>query len=272
MLRLFSDASSGLLFSSFVCSSASCAALAVLRVRAKNDDPLMEFWLFSHVRLCARGAKTRQAKRRQHVQKLTRPRLHKSVFLMHFRPSHGSATQISPRCPKKSPKSCPRGRLGPPPRAKNDPGAAQHRPGSPPGAPQECPGSVSRCHLQPKRAPRAFQSLLQAAQEGISAPSRHHFDQFWSRLGILVQLFFYHCRWRLVLACVSVLLLAFCSLLLLALLLVRFIRFSCSLLFGAPSSAKKDSETTSERARAYAAQVPRLGSAGLPKGLQYTNR
>ena len=80
VLRLFSDASSGLLFSSFVCSSASCAALAVLRVSAKNDDPLMEFWLFSHVRLCARGAKTRQAKRRQHVQKLTRPRLHKSVF------------------------------------------------------------------------------------------------------------------------------------------------------------------------------------------------
>ena len=80
VLRLFSDASSGLLFSSFVCSSASCAALAVLRVSAKNDDPLMEFWFFPHVRLCARGAKTRQAKRRQHVQKLTRPRLHKSVF------------------------------------------------------------------------------------------------------------------------------------------------------------------------------------------------
>ena len=192
-------------------------------------------------------------------------------FLMHFRPSHGSATQISTRCPKKSAKTCPGGRLGPPQRAKNDPGAAQHRPGSPPGAPQECPGSVSRCHLQPKRAPRAFQSLLQAAREGISAPFRHHFDQFWSRLGILFQLFFYHCRWRLVLACVSVLLLAFCSLLLLALLLVRFIRFSCSLLFGAPSSAKKDSETTSERAREYAAQVPRLGSAGLPKGLQLCN-
>ena len=80
VLRLFSDASSGLLFSSFVSSSASCAALAVLRVSAKNDDPLMEFWLFSHVRLCARGAKTRQAKRRQHVQKTTRPRLQKSVF------------------------------------------------------------------------------------------------------------------------------------------------------------------------------------------------
>ena len=46
VLRLFSDASSGLLFSSFVSSSASCAALAVLRVSAKNDDPLMEFWLF----------------------------------------------------------------------------------------------------------------------------------------------------------------------------------------------------------------------------------
>ena len=80
VLRLFSDASSGLLFSSFVCSSASCAALAVLRVSAKNDDPLMEFWFFSNVRLCARGAKTRQAKRRQHVQKVTRPRLQKSVF------------------------------------------------------------------------------------------------------------------------------------------------------------------------------------------------
>ena len=192
----------------------------------------------------------------------------KERFLMHFLPSHGSATQISTRCPKMSAKSYPGGRLGPPQRAENDPGAAQHRPGSPPGAPQECPGSVSRCHLQPKRAPRAFQSLLQAAREGISAPFRHHFDQFWSRLGILFQLFFYHCRWRLVLACVSVLLLAFCSLLLLALLLVRFIRFSCSLLFGAPSSAKKDSETTSERAREYAAQVPRLGSAGLPKGIQ----
>ena len=46
VLRLFSDASSGLLFSSVVSSSASCAALAVLRVSAKNDDPLMEFWLF----------------------------------------------------------------------------------------------------------------------------------------------------------------------------------------------------------------------------------
>ena len=49
VLRLFSDASSGLLFSSFVSSSASCAALAVLRVSAKNDDPLKGFLFFSDV-------------------------------------------------------------------------------------------------------------------------------------------------------------------------------------------------------------------------------
>ena len=90
--------------------------------------------------------------------------------------------------------------------------SCEREPRSPPEAAQERPGSVSRGHLEPKRAPRAFQSLLEAAREGISAPFRPHFDHFWSHLGIIVELFLDHWRWRLVLAFVSVLLLAFYSL------------------------------------------------------------
>ena len=178
MLRLFCDASKGLLLSSFVCSSSSCAALAVLRVSAKNDDPLKGFLFFSDVRLCARGAKTRQARRRQHVQKVTRPRLQKSVFSSIFGPPAGLRHKFRQDVLKSLPKAAPEGVLAPPPRAKTYPGAAQDRPGSPPGAAQERPGSVSRGHLSPKRAPRAFQSLLKAAREGISAPFRPHWSHF----------------------------------------------------------------------------------------------
>ena len=172
MLRLFFDASRGLLFSSFVCSSSSCAALAVLRVSAKNDEPLIEFLLFSNVRLCARGAKTRQAKRRQHVQKLTRPRLPKSVFcLCIFSPPTGLPHRFRQDVGKSLPRAAPEAVLAPPKERKTTLEPPNTAPGALPEPPKNAPGASpdATCSPRGRREPsrascrppeRAFRHLF----------------------------------------------------------------------------------------------------------------
>ena len=158
------------------------------------------------------------------------------------------------------------------------------RPSCPPPKSENRPWSRPRPPQEPSRSrPRAPRERLQrppAAQEGakslpeppVGRPGGH-FGTFSAPFRPLWEPFGHNCRaLSRPLALASGVGLCVClavGVLLFALLLVRSLRLSCSLLFGAPSSAKKDSDTTSERARDSAAQVPRLGSAGLPKGIQF---